>query len=464
MEDFSDTRKFDLIIFQESAQYIDTASLFIKASDLLTGDGQIIIMDEMSLYKISPSEPSLPLMNDYISQGNKSGFDLIEQLDLSSQALPTNAYIVDAVMRYRKDLVHDLDVSLEEIDGLINAAQIHLTKYCDGRYGYGFLHFKKKSPEPSVWLSDLAHPEDEAELLDLFRAAFGQEMAPGLWRWKYQDLDTLGTIVRREGRLVAFYGGMPRTIHLFGSPATGVQIGDVMVHPKQRGILTRKGPFFQAAANFLEHFVGQGKDFPIAFGFPSERAYCLAEHLGLYEKVGELMCVSWPALQARPSYKLSIRPLSYDKGVAVDRLWREMAAALQDQAVGVRDWSYVKRRYLQHPTVTYQLYLVSSRLIGTPVGIMVIHVLEDAVELLDIIAPPRHMATLVHCLRRLTWRMGKPQAYTWITSQHAQLLAGDSGKITPTGIIIPHNRWTPGISANELMNRWWLTGGDTDLR
>ncbi len=83
-----------------------------------------------------------------------------------------------------------------------------------------------------------------------------------------------------------------RAIQLFGSPARAVQIGDVMVHPKQRGILTRKGPFFQAAANFLEHFVGQGKDFPIAFGFPSERAYRLAEHLGLYEKVGELMRVS----------------------------------------------------------------------------------------------------------------------------------------------------------------------------
>ena len=92
-----------------------------------------------------------------------------------------------------------------------------------------------------------------------------------------------------------------------------------------------------------------------------------------------------------------------------------MAVALQDQVVGVRDWSYVKRRYLQHPTLAYQLYLVSSRLTGTPVGIMVIHVLEDAVELLDIIAPPQRMATLVHCLRRLTWSMGKSQAYTWIT-------------------------------------------------
>jgi hypothetical protein len=315
-----------------------------------------------------------------------------------------------------------------------------------------------------MWVSELANPGNETELLDLFRAAFGHEMAPELWRWKYQGLDTLGTLVRCEGRLVAFYGGMPRAIHLFGFPATVVQIGDVMVHPKQRGILTRKGPFFQAAANFLEHFVGQGKAFPIAFGFPSERAYRLAAHLGLYERAGELMRVSWPALEARPSYSVRIRPLSHDKAAAVDRLWREMAETLQDQVVGVRDWRYVHRRYLQHPTLTYQPYLISSRLTGSPLGIIVIRVMDDIIELLDIIAPPKHASTLVHCLRRLAWSLGKPQAYAWITSQNAHLLAGESGEITPTGIIIPHNRWTPGIPASELLNRWWLMGGDTDFR
>ncbi len=175
---------------------------------------------------------------------------------------------------------------------------------------------------------------------------------------------------------------------------------------------------------------------------------------------------AFPGLPYKPARatKFSMRPLSHDKGTTVNRLWREMAEALQDQVIGVRDWAYVQRRYLQHPTLTYQLYLISSRLTGTPIGIIVIRILDDAVELLDIIAPPRRMAILVHCLRRLTWNLGKPQAYTWITTQHADLLAGDSGEITPTGIIIPHNRWTPGIPASELLDRWWLMGGDTDFR
>ncbi|MGR8997639.1 MAG: GNAT family N-acetyltransferase [Gammaproteobacteria bacterium] len=464
LEDFPGTRKFDLILFQESAQYIDTSSLFRKASDLLGDDGQIIIMDEMSLRKVSPSEPSLPLIDDYISVGKALGFDVIEQLDLSSQASPTNTYILDSVTRYRENLVHELDLSTAEIDGLIDAAQIHLAKYCDGQYGYCFLRFKKKSAGPRAWISELAEKRNEAEILNLFRAAFGHEMPPELWHWKYQYPDLMGTLVRHEGQPIAFYGGMPRAIHLFGSPATAVQIGDVMVHPRNRGTLTRRGPFFQTAANFLERFVGQDKAFPIAFGFPSERAYRLAARLGLYEKVGELMQVSWPALQTRPSYKVRIRPLSHDKVAAADRLWREMAEALLDQVVGIRDGAYIQRRYLQHPTITYQLFLISSRLTGTPIGIIVIRVLDNAVELLDIIAPPQRAATMVHCLRRLAWSLGKPQAYAWITAQHANLLAGDMGEITPTGIIIPHNCWTPSIPASELIDRWWLMGGDTDFR
>jgi hypothetical protein len=67
----------------------------------------------------------------------------------------------------------------------------------------------------------------------------------------------------------------------------------------------------------------------------------------------------------------------------------------------------------------------------------------------------------VHCLRRLTWSLGKSEAYTWITTQNAFLF---DGEITPTGIIIPHNRWTPGIPASELLDRWWLMAGDTDFR
>lgn len=348
----------------------------------------------------------------------------------------------------------------------------------NGQWSYFTWEIPKSAAEPSLqippqkrvenstqmWQLNWAHPCDEAELLALFCVAFEHDVPPELWRWKYQGLDTLGALVRDDSQVVAFYGAMPRAIHLFGSPTTAVQIGDVMVLPKKRGILTRKGPFFLAATSFSERFIGNDKLFPLAFGFPSERHFRLGVHLGLYEQVGDLMRVSWPALQARPNYKVSIRPLSLDKGATVDWLWLEMAEALQDQIIGVRDWGYLQRRYLNHPTLNYQVFLISSRWTGYPIGIFVVRILEDSVELIDIIASPKRIPLLIDSVRRLTWNLNKPLAYTWITAQNAPLLAGKAGEITPTNIPLPNICWTPGIPARELLNRWWLMGGDTDFR
>ena len=30
--------------------------------------------------------------------------------------------------------------------------------------------------------------------------------------------------------------------------------------------------------------------------------------------------------------------------------------------------------------------------------------------------------------------------------------------------VVPANIWTPGPPPAELMGKWWLTGGDTDIR
>ena len=322
---------------------------------------------------------------------------------------------------------------------------------------------KGNAPAPINWLVDWAHPSDEIELMALFRSAFGQDMPPRLWRWKYAGLDPSGALVRRDGRLVAFYGGTPRDISLFGRPARAVQIGDIMVHPDERGILTRKGAFFLAATTFLERYVGDGKAFPLAFGFPSNRHNRLGERLGLYAKVGEIMRVTWPALKAWPSPMLRIRPLDTGMGAAVDRLWAEMAAALSHQIVGVRDFNYLRRRYLEHPTISYRVFLASSRLASTPFGVMVVRELDDEIELVDIIAPPQRLAVLVKIVRRLAWNLDKPQAYAWISSQHAALLAAGSGVISPMEISVPTCAWTQGTAPGELYDRWWLMSGDTDF-
>lgn len=175
------------------------------------------------------------------------------------------------------------------------------------------------------------------------------------------------------------------------------------------------------------------------------------------------MRVTWPALKAWPSPLLRIRPLDVGMGAAVDRLWAEMAAALSHQIVGVRDFNYLKRRYLEHPTISYRIFLASSRLTSMPFGVLVVRELDGELELLDIVAPPARIPALVKMIRRLAWTLGKPQAFAWVSAQHAALLATGSGVVSPMEITIPTCAWTPGLPPGELCDRWWLMSGDTDF-
>jgi cyclopropane fatty-acyl-phospholipid synthase-like methyltransferase len=141
LEDFFSAEKFDVLLFQESAQYIATPALFQKAAELLREGGEILLMDEVALRQDSGS---LPWLDGYPAAGAAAGFALLERLDLSSRAAPTNAYIVAALGRHRQRLIADLSLSAETIDGLLASARNYRQKYEDGRYGYCLLRFGKQ--------------------------------------------------------------------------------------------------------------------------------------------------------------------------------------------------------------------------------------------------------------------------------------------------------------------------------
>jgi len=333
----------------------------------------------------------------------------------------------------------------------------------DGAAWRLFLFKKEKEPIYSIgW----ARRSDEAELLRLFEAAFGHVMAPARWRWKYRHMERPGTVVRKAGEIVAFYGGMSRPIRFFGEPAWAVQIGDVMVHPEERGrFLARTGPFFLSTTTFLERSIGFGRRYLLGFGFPSRNHMRLAEKLRLYDEADRVMELAWPSTGYGRVWWLACDDYVPERDAGlVERWWREMAADYRDAIIAVRDADHIRERYLQHPEWRYRVLRVRNRLLGRHYGLIVLREREADCQIVDILAPRRHQAAMIGAARASARAAGKAQLTMWLTADFAAELAGKTGGgLRDTDISIPANAWTPHPPTEGIRGKWWLTAGDADF-
>lgn len=323
-----------------------------------------------------------------------------------------------------------------------------------------FVRAFRKSVTPR-WRLRHMRPGDYEEIAVLFRDVFGHTLSRELWQWKYMNGHGNAVLASRDGVLIAHYGGMYREILLCGKPEWAYGGSDVMVHPNERGVMTRQGPFLLTAATTAEMYG------PVAFGFPTERAMLVAERMGLYSKAGQMVEVRWEP--AAPGIRWRSRLHNLTRGNEVDQrkvdgIWRAMANDLRESVVGVRDWQYLEQRYFAHPHNHYDVLMVTSRLTGRPLGAMVLRRLENTCELMDVIAPLANLAVVVDQARRMASRWKLDYLYGWITTNYATLFTACAGKEEPLNMYIPTSCWTDDPRVNMLKDRWWLMSGDTDFR
>lgn len=324
-----------------------------------------------------------------------------------------------------------------------------------------FAHALRRPATAPRWRVGHVLPKDFDDVAALFQDVFGHPLSRALWDWKYGVSRGNAVLVRSESQVVAHYGGMYRDILLCGKPDRVAQIGDVMVQSRERGVLTRNGPFFLIGTTWPEVYGPRG------FGFPNARAMRVAEKMGLYTQAGQMAQVRWqPSL---PRLRLQSRVRHVERGnaadgVRVNALWADMAHDLSESIVGVRDWAYLERRYFNHPHNHYEVLLVSARLSGKPLGVVVLRRLDDACELLDVIAPLANFARVIDQARRLTGRWGLPSLYAWTSTRHLPLFLASGGVEEPLNVLIPASSWTADPQSELFLGKWWLMSGDTDFR
>ncbi len=124
---------FDLIVFQESAQYIRPDMLHARCHALLKPGGQVVIMDEFAA----------PFAQNTAALLRDSGFEIDCELDITSAALPSVTYLHETIARHAKTICSDLNLATTQLAQLLTILRQREADYQQGRYFYKLLRLQK---------------------------------------------------------------------------------------------------------------------------------------------------------------------------------------------------------------------------------------------------------------------------------------------------------------------------------
>jgi cyclopropane fatty-acyl-phospholipid synthase-like methyltransferase len=130
---------YDLLIFQESSQYIESGALFAKARELAP---RALVLDEFATRPLDDVGALRPL-GAFISAASANGFRVVEELDLSTRAAPTIDYFRARLSRYRAALIADLGLTGQQVDALIASGERYRDRYRTGLYSYRLLDLRR---------------------------------------------------------------------------------------------------------------------------------------------------------------------------------------------------------------------------------------------------------------------------------------------------------------------------------
>lgn len=305
------------------------------------------------------------------------------------------------------------------------------------------------------------------DIRTLFSQVFRHEIAPELLAWKYAEGRGQSWIARLgpSGEPLVHCGVFFRDILFHGRPVRAAQLVDLMAAPKYAGLSRKNSPFAQLLARILKRLPADNNPDAITFGFPSGRSMRLAEFSGVAIEVDRWVAMTLAvAPQVGVARVRAFDPESSSDCALADSLWASMRRDFSGAVLGIRDFNYLKQRYLRHPTTRYALLVVESRWLGKPLGLAVTRHGEAQSELLDIVGRWEDMPEILRAIQNWMPKAGREGLVMYLTVSFANQLAPFVHKLEATEFRIMGNPFCSESILADLRGRWWLTGGDTDYR
>ncbi|MDP1930375.1 MAG: GNAT family N-acetyltransferase [Gammaproteobacteria bacterium] len=466
-QNYQPQQLFDIVVFQQSAQYLDPIILLEQAKACLREGGQLLIADEFLLDDSHREAEPLSLLGHFLQLAVRCGFHITHQQELGTLVAPGLARFHALLLKHEQALCDSLRLEARSVQQLAESLLSMQHKFTDARLGYTLLDLRRGPFVEYDPVFGNIHGFTTDEVCSLFESSFNGPFDVSVWHWKYGTGRGLAVSARVGGKLVGHYGGAPRDILYFGKPDMAVQICDVMVTPEHRSFAGRDTLFFKTAATFLEQHIGNAAQHLLGFGFPNKRVLQVAVRLGLYDVTDSFVEVHYPKVAHNTGdWELAEFDLDSPRSrMQVDALWLQMAAGLQDQIVGVRDWAYLHYRYRAHPlwpSGGYNCLALRRSSVNEPAAVLVLKKHDNAMLLMDIIGPVTEFPALLEVLIGFLARTDETLACRITKGQLDRISLGGC-EVRDLEIDIPCNNWTHGPNAQTLAGAWWLTAGDMDF-
>jgi Acetyltransferase (GNAT) domain len=196
---------------------------------------------------------------------------------------------------------------------------------------------------------------DEIAIQSLFKSAFNRDMSIEYWDWRFKRNPAGKTMIKLmwdADFLVGHYAVCPVYVNVCGVRTLAALSMTTMTHP----LYTGRGIFSELADQLYQSL---SQEFAIEFvwGFPNVNS-----HYGFIKNLG------WKDLAVVPTLSLStsqVKPVQDDAVYRHDQIDHSflpsVSAVTSKYEVGVlRDIEYLKWRYLECPTIKYDIFSVRS--------------------------------------------------------------------------------------------------------
>ena len=273
--------RYDVLLFQESAQYLSPLDAVMEKSRLLLKDnGFLIIGDEVCYDRSVKSQTAVHLVNNFITAFAENGFRITENKKIGKNVFKTHDFIIRELMQLNQRIIINRteEGNEDKINFYINGWKKQKAWNSQGKSGYEMFVARKDSFSVKPYSAG-----DENRILPAFNEVFGVQRTMKHWYWKFRDNPygsfKISEVFSKDGNLVTHYAGYPVPFYcdVNDVPETflSMQIGDTLTRPEVRHIGRGKTSILSRTA---QHFYAKFcEGFLFAYGF----------NTGTIKKLGE---------------------------------------------------------------------------------------------------------------------------------------------------------------------------------